>query len=62
MWCEQPDREREQRRLMSKMPKLKTGRNENLENNAFSLNVAHFLKKIRIAYDNMWKMSVAMEH
>ena len=47
---------------MSKMPKLKTRRNENLENNAFSLNVAHFLKKIRIAYDNMWKMSVAMEH
>ena len=38
MWCEQPDREREERRLMSKMPKLKTRRNEKLKNSVFSLN------------------------
>ena len=37
---------------MSKLPKLKTGRNEKLENSAFSLNVAPSLKKFRIANDN----------
>ena len=47
---------------MSKLPKLKTGRNEKLENSAFPLNVAPSLKKFRITYDNMGKMSVAMEH
>ena len=48
---------------MSKLPKLKTGRTEEkLENSAFSLNVAPSLKKFRITYDNMGKMSVAMEH
>ena len=63
MWCEQLGREREDWRLMSKLPKLKTGRTEEkLENSAFSLNVATFLKKFRVAYYNMGKMSVAMEH
>ena len=48
---------------MSKLPKLKTGRTEEkLENSAFSLNVAPSLKRFCIAYDNMGKMSVAMEH
>ena len=48
---------------MSKLPKLKTGRTEEkLENSAFSLNVATFLKKFRVAYYNMGKMSAAMEH
>ena len=47
---------------MSKLPKLKTGWNEKLENSTFPLNVAPSLKKFRIAYDDMGKMSVAMEH
>ena len=48
---------------MSKLPKLKTGRTEEkLENSAFSLNVATFLKKFRITYHNIGKLSVATEH
>ena len=45
---------------MSKLTKLKTGRNENLENSAFSLNVTcTFSEKFCIAYDNMWKMLIS---